>query len=65
MAHVVQQTVIDGFTDISHRPLRVGGGDDLVGPGCIFVGSEDADLSSGNFLFVDVHCLENTHGQLV
>lgn len=57
MAHVVQQAVVDRFANVAHGPLGVGRGDDLVSAGGVFVGGEDADLSPGYFLFMDVHRL--------
>lgn len=57
VAHIIQQGVIDGLPDVAHRSLHVARGNDLVGPRCIFVGGENPDLSSGDFLLMNVHSL--------
>ena len=57
MTHVVQGVVVDGLADVAHRPLRVGGGDDLVRPRRVLIGRQDADLPPGDLLLVDVHRL--------
>ncbi len=62
VTHIIQQGVIYGFPDVAHGPLHVAGGDDFVGPRCVFVGGEDPDLSSGNFFFMNVHSLSERQG---
>lgn len=57
VAHVVQHAVVDGLADVAHRPLGVGGSDDLVRAGGVFVGRQDPDFPPGHLLFVDVHRL--------
>jgi len=59
VAHVVQHAVVDGLADVAHRPLGVGGRDDLVRAGRVLVGGEDADLPPRHLLLVDVHRLED------
>ncbi len=61
MTHIIQQGVIHGLPDVAHGPLHVPGGDDFVGPRCVFVGGEDPDLSSGNFFFMNVHSLSEIY----
>lgn len=58
MSYVIQQAVVDRLADIAHRPLGIGWSDDLVCARSILIGSEDANLTPGHLLFVDVHCLE-------
>ena len=57
MAHVVQHVVVDGLADVAHGPLDVGRRDDLVGARRVLIGGQDADLSPGHLLLVDVHRL--------
>ena len=57
MADVIQQGVVYGLPDVPHWPLHVAGGDDLVSPWRVLVGSQYSDLSPGHFLLVDVHSL--------
>lgn len=64
VTHVVQHAVVDGLTDVTHGPLRIGRGDDFVRAGRVLVGGEDADLPPGDLLFVDVHRLETADRML-
>lgn len=57
VAYVIQQTVVNGFADVAYRPLRIGWCDDLVRAGSVLIGGEDANLSPGHLLFMDVHRL--------
>lgn len=57
MAHIIQYCEVDGLPDVPHRPLNVGRSDDLMSPCCVFIRCQDADLSSGDLLLMDVHCL--------
>lgn len=59
VSYVVQQAVVDGLADVAHGPLGISRGDDLVRARGILIGSEDADLTPGHLLFVDVHRLES------
>lgn len=63
MSYIVQKAVVDRLADIAHRPLGIGWSDDLVRARSILIGSEDANFTSGHFLFVDVHCLEEEKKQ--
>lgn len=58
VTHIIQQGVIYGLPDVAHGSLHVARGDDLVGARCVFVSGEDPNLSSGNFLFMNVHSLK-------
>lgn len=58
VAHVVQHAVVDGLADVAHRPLRVGGGNDLVRARCVFISRKDTNFTSGHLLFMDVHRLQ-------
>lgn len=58
MAHVVQHAVVDGLADVAHRPLRVGGSNDLVRARGVFISCKDPNLTSGHLLFMDVHRLQ-------
>lgn len=55
--YIIQQTVVIGFADVEYRPLRIGGCHDLVHVGSVLIGCEDANLSPGNLLFMDVTLL--------
>lgn len=50
-------TVVNGLADVAYRPLGIGWCDDLVCARSVLIGGEDADLSSGHLLFMDVHRL--------
>lgn len=58
MAHVVQHAVVDGLADVAHRPLGVGGSDDLVRARGVFISCQDPNFTSGHLLFMDVHRLQ-------
>ena len=58
MADIIQQTVVDRFEDGADRPLGIGWRDDLVRARGVLIGGEDADLTPGHLLFVDVHRLK-------
>lgn len=62
VTHIIQQGVIYGLPDVAHGSLHVPGGDDLVGARGVFVSGEDPNLSSGNFLFMNVHSLNEKIG---
>lgn len=62
MAHVVQHAVVDGLADVAHRPLWVGGSDDLVRARGVFISGEDPNFTPGHLLFMDVHRLQ-TRGE--
>lgn len=57
MAHIIQNVVVDGLPDVSHRPLHVGRSDDLMSPRRVLICCQDANFSPGHLLLVDVHCL--------
>ncbi len=57
MAHIIQYCEVEGLPDVPHRPLNVGRSDDLMSPCCVFIRCQDADLSSGDLLLMDVHRL--------
>lgn len=67
MSYVVQQAIVDRLADVAHGPLGIGRSDDLVRARGILVSSEDADLTPGHLLFVDVHGLrsEQKHFNLI
>lgn len=57
MSHVVQERVVNGLSNIAHRPLHVSGGDDLVGARSVLICGKNADLPTCHLLFVNVHRL--------
>lgn len=64
VSHIIQQRVVDGFANVTHWPLHVAGGDDLVSAGGVLVGGQDADLSTCHLLLVDVHRLQEDRSPL-
>lgn len=60
MADIVQDSVVDGLSDVSHRPLHVGWCDDLMSPRRVFIRGQDPNLPPGYLLFMDVHRLWNS-----
>lgn len=54
---IIQQRVIDRFSNVAHGPLYVARGDDLMGARGVFIGGQDADLATGDLLLVNVHRL--------
>lgn len=62
MSHIIQQCVIDGLSNVAHRPLHVARGDDLVGARGVFVCGQDADLPTCHLLFMNVHSLQERDG---
>lgn len=60
MTHIVQYCVVDGLPDVPHRTLHVGWSDDLMSPWCVLVCCQDANLSPGDLLLMDVHRLIKT-----
>lgn len=64
VSHIIQQRVVDGFANVTHWPLHVAGGDDLVSAGGVLVCGQDADLSTRHLLLMDVHrlCEDRTWG---
>lgn len=63
VSHIVQQRVVDGLSNIAHRPLHVTRGNDLVGAGCVLICGQDADLSTCHLLLVDIHRLQEKEKQ--
>lgn len=57
MTHIVQYCVVDGLPDVPHRPLHVGWSDDLMSPWCVLICCQDANLSPGDLLLMDVYRL--------
>ena len=57
VSHIIQQCVVDGLSNVAHRPLHVARGDDLVGARGVLVCGQDANLSTGHLLLMNIHCL--------
>lgn len=57
MSHIIQQRVVDGLSNVAHRPLHVAWGDDLVGARGVLVCGQDADLSTCHLLLMNIHRL--------
>lgn len=58
VSHIIKQCVVDGLSNVAHRPLHVTRGDDLVGARGVLVCGKDADLSTGHLLLMNIHCLQ-------
>lgn len=59
VSYVIQQAVVNRLADVAHGPLGIGRSNDLVCARGILISSEDADLTPGHLLFVDVHRLQS------
>lgn len=57
MADVIQYVEVDWFPDVAHWPLRIGRSNDFVCAGGVLIGGQDANLSPGDLLLMDVHRL--------
>lgn len=57
VSHIIQQRVVDGLSNVAHRPLHVAWGDDLVGARGVLVCGQDADLSTCHLLLMNIHRL--------
>ena len=57
--NVIQNGIVDGLADVLDRALLVSWGNDLVLTVERLVGCQNSDLSPGNLLLVDAHCLHN------
>lgn len=65
VSHIIQQCVIDGLSNVAHRPLHVAGGNDLVGARGVLICGQDADFSTGHLLLMNVNCLrERERGKI-